>query len=101
MTRPSTSVPFSEFGQVFFVYGQTEISLGTPASADEAVYELDIDPVAGTAVINEVTHSITLDNSVASDACALHVYGGGAILNDSTGVIDARASYPNSDFETF
>lgn len=100
MTRPSTSVPFSEFGQVFFVYGQTEISLGTPASADEAVYELDIDPVAGTAVINEVTHAITLDNSVANDACALHVYGGGAILNDSNGVIGASGSYPNSDFET-
>ena len=101
MTRASTSVPFSTFGEVFFVYGQTTISLGTPSSADAAVYEIDVDPGAGTAVINGVTYPITLDNSVADDACALHVYAGGAKLFDDSGSIVASGIYPNCGLEMF
>ena len=80
MIRPSINDPFPDFGEVFFAYGETSISLGTPASANGAVYEIDVDPGSGAAVINGVTYSITLDNSVANDACALHVYGGGSYL---------------------
>ena len=101
MTRPDTSVPFPNFGEVFFVYGQTYISLGTPSSADEATYEIEVDPSAGTAVINNITYAIVLENSVANDACALHVYSGGAIIKDTSGYISAGGSYPNCDFETF
>lgn len=80
VTRTSTDVPFPSFGEVFFVYGPTEISLGTPASASEAIYEIDVDPGAGTAVINGVTYAITLDTSIANALCPLHVYGGGATI---------------------
>lgn len=101
MSRASTSDPFPAFGEVFFVYGQTAISLGTPTSADAAVYEIKVNPGAGKAVINGVTYSITLDNSVADDACALHVYGGGAELFETNGSIVAYARYPNCGIELF
>ncbi len=92
MTRASASDPFPAFGEVFFVYGQTEISLGMPASADEALYEIEVDPVAGTAVINDVTYPIAFDSSVADDPCALHVYGGGAYYYERFyGSIEATA----------
>ena len=101
MARASTDVPFPAFGEVFFAYGSTEISLGTPASADEAVYDIKVDPGAGTAKINGVTYSINLDNSVANDAAALHVYGGGADLRDVSGSVNAYGRYPNCEFEIF
>ena len=96
MMRPSINDPFPNFGEVFFVYGETEISLGTPASADGAVYEIDVNPGSGAAVINGVTYSITLDNSLANAACALHVYGGGAVVyNDDFGGISANSLSPH------
>lgn len=75
VTRANTSSPWPSFGEVVFCYGTTEISLGTPSS--NTTYEVDVDPVAGTAIINGTTYSILLDNSVADDLCALHCYGGG------------------------
>ena len=101
MARVSTDVPFPAFGEVFFAYGSTEISLGTPASADEAIYEIEVDPGAGTAKINGVTYSINLDNSVANDGAPLHVYGGGGCLYDESGSVIAYGSYPNCEFEIF
>lgn len=101
MARSSTSEPFQAFGDVFFAYGQDVIYLGRPASAEEAVYEIAVDPGVGAAVINGVTYPIWLNPSLANDACALHVYGGGAELFETSGSISARDSYPNCDFETF
>lgn len=101
MARASTSDPFPAFGDVFFAYGQDVIYLGRPESAEEAVYEIAVDPGVGHAVINGVTYPIGLNPSLANDACALHVYGGGAELFETSGSISARNSYPNCDFETF
>lgn len=93
VARSSTSDPFPDFGNVFFVYGQTVILLGTPASAAEASYEISVDPGAGTAVINDVTYPISLNSAVANDPCALHVYGGGARLFDENGSVTAYSYY--------
>lgn len=101
VSRANTSVPFPAFGPVYFAYGYNVIYLGTPSSADEAVYEIDVDPGAGTAVINGVTYAIDLISSIANDACALHVYGGGADLYETNGSTTARDTYPNCDYEIF
>ena len=101
MTRPSISDPFPDFGEVVFVYGQTSISLGTPASADAAVYEIEVNPGAGTAVINNETYPITFDSSLANDACALHVYGGGTSLYDYNGSVFASAIAHHCELESF
>ena len=88
MERPSSWPFFPKFGDVFFVYGDTEISLGTPVSAEKAVYVIDVDPNANTAVINGTTFELYhADTSIDHDPCALHVYGGGAeIIEDSAGL---------------
>ena len=82
VSRASTGDPWPLFGEVVFCYGITEISLGTPS--EPTIYEIDVDPAAGTAKINGTTHSIAFDSSVADDACALHVYGGGTGINPGT-----------------
>lgn len=104
MLRADTSVPFPSFGIVKFIYGDTVISLGTPSSADEAVYEIEVDPGAGTAVINGVSYQISLDGSLANEACALHEYGGGARLfhrNNDNRVFASAAVFHHCEFETF
>ena len=102
MSRADVNVPFPAFGNVVFVYGNTSISLGTPSSADEAVYEIEVDPGAGTAVINGVSYQISLDGSLANDACALHVYGGGAnLVQGADDNITALTVTHNCEFETF
>lgn len=73
LTRASASDPWPDFGEVAFFYGNTVISLGTPT--EETMYELSIDPVAGTATINGTTYSISYDSSLANTLAALHIYG--------------------------
>ncbi|MBO7667531.1 MAG: hypothetical protein J6T26_03625, partial [Firmicutes bacterium] len=85
MTRARTSDHYADFGEVFFCFGQTEISLGTPS--EPITYEIDVDPGAGTAVINGTTYSITLDSTVANDPCPLHAYGGGVRLTTASNAV--------------
>lgn len=83
VSRGSTSAAWPQFGPVYFVYGSTQISLGTPSA--ETTYEIEVDPVAGTAKINGVTHAIALASGTGSTPCALHVFGGGVhIYSNST-----------------
>ena len=75
VTRASTSDDWPQFGEVFFVWGNNRISLGTPTQ--ETTYEIDVDPVSGTAKINGTTYTFTYDNSVENIPAAIQVYGGG------------------------
>ena len=82
MTRASAGVHYADFGSVYFCYGQTEISLGTPTAP--TTYEIDADPTAGTVIINGTTYGITIPSGVANDPCPLHAYGSGvriAVIN--------------------
>lgn len=83
VSRANTSSDWPQFGEVFFVWGNTRISLGTPTGS--ITYELEIDPVAGTAVINNTTYAIAYDSSVANDRTAINCYGGGFHLFYSDG----------------
>ena len=77
----STKV-WQEYGELFFVYGNTKYSLGTPT--DNSSYEIDINPVAGTAVINGTSYAITAPDD--DWLIPLHVCSGGTTLQsiDST-----------------
>lgn len=91
VSRASTAAAWPSFGPVYFVYGSTAISLGTPS--DSITYEIDVDPVAGKATINGVDYSISIPSGTSNSATALHVYGGGVILSDGGSSIGVAANY--------
>ena len=57
VTRSNESSPWPAFGTVYFQYGGTRISLGTPTAG--TTYTIDVDPVAGRATINGTNYTIT------------------------------------------
>lgn len=67
---------WQEYGEVFFVYGTTTYSLGTPAA--NTTYEIDINPPEGKATINGVEYAITASDSDL--LIPLHVWLGGVIV---------------------
>lgn len=76
LSRSSTSSPWAAFGPVYFQYGSTRISLGTPSG--ETTYIIDADPVAGSVTINGVSYSIT--DSVENQLVPLHCGMGGVYV---------------------
>ena len=92
VSRASTAAAWPSFGPVYFVYGSTVISLGTPDGP--ITYDIDVDPVAGRATINDVDYTITIPSGLANSAAAVHVYGGGVHLGDggSSGVVTANSA---------
>lgn len=87
VNRANTSSSWPQYGAVYFVWGNSVISIGTPT--ESTTYEVDVDPVAGTVIINGTTYSITYDSSVANDLAALHCYGGGVHLYIASGKLCA------------
>lgn len=87
VTRSSTSAQWPAFGTVYFQYGSKRYSLGTPSGP--TTYEIDVDPVAGTAIINGTTYSIT--DSAENQLVPLHCGMGGVyvqyVLQSSSGSI--------------
>ena len=73
--RSSADEPFPETTELFFRYGQQEISMGTPNVGD--IIEVDCNPSSGIVSINGVQHSITPKSSKV--LTSLEVFGGGRL----------------------
>lgn len=102
-TRSNTSSAWPKYGKVYFHYGTTKINLGTPSV--DTTYEIDVDPVAGTAIINGVSHSITYPN--LSHLIPLHCFNGAANMglysSDTTKIYSGNHGrhYCNIDWDYY
>ena len=88
-TRTSSSVPWADYGTLYFAYEGTVINLGVPSEG--ATFEIDVDPVAGEATINETTYSISYNASLANNYAALHIYGQGVRVYETGGSVASNA----------
>ena len=78
ISRASTSDPWPDYGEVFFMYGNTKYSLGTPTEPTE--YTIDINPSAQTATING--NSYAIQTILLEDPMwGYCFYGGGTVLH--------------------
>lgn len=88
-TRTSSSVPWEDYGTLYFAYEGTVINLGVPSEG--ATFEIDVDPVAGEATINGTTYSISYNASIANNYAALHIYGQGVRVYETGGSVASNA----------
>ena len=56
VSRETVADEWPDFGEVFFAFEDNVFSLGTPTEPTD--YEIAVDPVNGTAIINGVSHTI-------------------------------------------
>lgn len=90
MQRASTSDPWPDYGEVFFVYGNTKQSLGTPTGPTE--YEIDINPSAQTATING--NSYAIQTILLEDPLwGYCFYAGGAVMTVAVPVSEPVFAY--------
>lgn len=108
--RASTSDPFPEFGTVCFVYNLNLWTLGTPTSAEEAVYDIEFDPMygmdgstpRGRLLCNGETQYFFEDLSAwHNDPAALHCVSGGVKLTRENNTIYGTSEPHWTDFETY
>lgn len=74
--RSSASDPYPETAELFFRYGEEEISIGTPNVGD--IIEIECVPTDGVVTINGVQHSIT-PKTTKVISC-IDVIGGGRLV---------------------
>lgn len=88
--RDTVDDEWPDFGEVFFSYEDDVFSLGTPIEPTD--YEVSVDPVNGTAVINGITYNIT-NNHPTNEAVALAYCCGGATVSYSNDAV-VTSFYP-------
>lgn len=92
MTRASTSDPWGDYGEVFFAYFNTVISLGTPT--EPTTYNIFCDPKNNRVTINETEYplegSIPYQSSITKQA-----FGGYGIVASGYPNTWGSISYPH------